>query len=1119
MQQLTSEDLWEVARSMIEDEGLVQHHLRSYNYFVREGLQNLVNSLGDQEIRLKHGTVVLRFGQVEVGGPRMVEVDGTVRSTTLNKLHPIETRLRDLTYEAPIYVKIGLYLEGRLITQDKVEVGSIPVMVKSDICPLSKMTPDELLAIGEDPRDPGGYFIINGSERVVVAVEDLAPNRIIVTRKESDSRSQVQAVVLSSAHGRQVRVEVNYKERSPIRVYFSRIYKGVPVIIMLRALGMTNDRDIAALVSPLKQVQELLEPSFKEAEGVETEEEAIDYIGNRIAFGYAEEFRREKAEQTIDNVFLLHIGTNKAARYNKAAYLCEMVGRVLETSLGLRNPDDRDHYANKRVKLESSLLMELYRMAFMKLLRDIKYQLERIVTTRQPVGIGTFIRPGIVTEFVRHAFATGNWPGGRVGVTQLLNRTNYMATLSHLRRVQSPLSRGQPHFEARDLHGTHWGRLCPAETPEGSNAGLVKNLALSAEFSFPANKREALDRLFQLGVIPLAEIIQKKRHPPSGKVFVDGLLIGYHQNGQWLANELRRQRREGLVSHNVNVGVYVYEHLTEVMINTDEGRIRRPLIVVEKGQPRLTRGHVEVIRNRTSRFRDLISLGVIEFLDAEEEENAYVAVSPDKLTNEHTHLEISPYTMLGVAVSMIPYSEHNQSPRNVYEGAMGKQALGIFASNFALRTDSRSHLLVYPQKPIVTTRSAEYIGLNTRPSGQNMVVAVLTGKGYNMEDAVVLNRSAVERGLGLSISYRTYVVESRPSLGGQKDKFGIPDPTVRGYRGEQYYRVLDSDGFAHVEADVTGGTVIVGMMSPPRFIEEYQRVPTRDMVWRDTSEAVQPSETGVVDTIFITQGADGNRLIKAKVRTTCFTEIGDKFSSRHGQKGVVGMLFPQEDLPYTRDGVVPDLLINPHAFPSRMTVGQLIESVAGKLGALKGELVDGTPFLGKRLDEIKAELEALGFKGSGKEILYNPVTGKRLEAEVFIGVVYYQRLHHLVRDKIHARARGQVQMLTRQPTEGRSRGGGLKFGEMERDCLIAYGASYLLLDRLLEQSDKYVAHFCEKCGLPAYYDLKQERFLCPVDGRDSRVRPVMLSYAFYLLLNEMLSMGIYPRVNMEELTV
>ncbi|GBC69940.1 DNA-directed RNA polymerase subunit beta [archaeon HR01] len=1115
MQQLTQDDLWEVAKSMLEDEGLVNHHLRSYNYFVKEGLQSLINSLGDQEIKLKQGTVILKFGQVEIGSPRIEEVDGTINT----RLYPSECRLRDLTYEAPVYVRMQIYQEGKMIANEKVEIGSIPVMVKSDICPLSRMTPDELMAIGEDPRDPGGYFIINGSERVIVAVEDLAPNRIIVTKKEGDGRAQVQAVVLSSAHGRQVRVEVNYKERNPIRVYFSRIYKGVPVIIMLRALGMTNDRDIATLVSSQKHVQELLEPSFKEAEGVETEAEALDYIGNRIAFGYAEEFRREKAEQTIDNVFLLHIGTSKAARYNKAVYLCEMVGRVLETSVGLRTPDDRDHYANKRIKLESPLLMELFRMGLMKLLRDIKYQLERIVTTRAPIGISPVVRPGIITEFVRHAFATGNWPGGRVGVTQLLNRTNYLATLSHLRRVQSPLSRGQPHFEARDLHGTHWGRLCPAETPEGSNAGLVKNLALSAEFSYQANKRELLDELFKLGVIPLAEIIHKRRSPPGSKVFVDGLLIGYHQNGQWLASELRRLRREGLVSHNVNVGVYTYEHVTEVMVNTDEGRIRRPLIVVEKGQPKLTKGHVDVIRNGTSRFRDLVSLGIIEFLDAEEEENAYVAISPDRVTSEHTHLELNPYTMLGVAVSTIPYAEHNQSPRNVYEGAMSKQALGIFASNYSLRTDSRSHLLIYPQKPIVTTRSAEYVGLNTRPSGQNMVVAVLTGNGYNMEDAVVLSRSAVERGLGLSVSYRTYVVESRTSLGGQKDRFGIPDPSVRGYRGEQYYRVLDADGLAHIEADVTGGTVIIGMMSPPRFIEEYQRVPTREMVWRDTSEAVQPSETGVVDTIFLTTGADGNKLVKAKVRTTCYTEIGDKFSSRHGQKGVVGMLFPAEDLPYTKEGVVPDLLINPHAFPSRMTVGQLIESLAGKLGAIKGEIVDGTPFMGKDLQEIRAELEALGFKNTGKEILYNGATGRRLEAEIFIGVVYYQRLHHLVRDKIHARARGQVQMLTRQPTEGRARGGGLKFGEMERDCLIAYGASYLLLDRLLEQSDRYTAYFCEKCGLPSYYDLKQERFVCPVDGKDARVRPVMLSYAFYLLLNEMLSMGIYPRVNLEELTI
>ncbi|MEM1943565.1 MAG: DNA-directed RNA polymerase subunit B [Candidatus Caldarchaeum sp.] len=1110
---MSKDDLWEVFKSYLDEEGLVQHHIKSYNYFIREGLQELINSLGEQEIKTRHGIVTVKFEQVEVGKP----VKREVLAPTPQELYPSEARLRNLTYEAPLYVKMRIFLDGKpLAAPETVWVGNIPVLVKSDICPLSKMTPEELMAVGEDPLDPGGYFIINGSERVIVAIEDLAPNRIIVTHKEGDGKPQYSAVVLSAAHGRQVRVEVSYRKDNPVKVFFSRIYKGVPAIIMLRALGMTKDLEIANTISPLKEVQELLEPSFQEAEGIETTEQALDYIGSRIAFGYAEEYRLEKAEQTIDSMFLIHLGTNKAARMKKAIHLCEMIGRVIETSLGLREPDDRDHYANKRLKLESALLTELYRMAFVKLLRDLKYQLERIIPTRQPLQIATYVRPGIVSEYVRHALATGNWPGGRVGVTQLLNRTNYMATLSHLRRVQSPLSRGQPHFEARDLHGTHWGRLCPCETPEGSNAGLVKNLALSAELSFQGNKKELRDKLFQLNVIPITEVIAKKKPPPPAKVFVDGVLEGYHSNAAALVNELRRLRREGVISQNINVALYTYQHVQEVVINTDEGRVRRPLIIVENGQPAIQKQHVELIKRQTSRFRDLVSLGIIEFLDAEEEENAYVALSAEELKNEHTHLEICPYGMLGVAASIIPYAEHNQSPRNVYEGAMGKQALGLFASNYSLRTDSRSHLLVYPQKPIVTTRGSDYVGMNTRPSGQNMVVAILTGQGYNMEDAVVLNRSSVERGLGLSLSWRTYEVEARQSPGGQRDKFGIPDPSVRGYKGEQYYRVLDRDGFAHIESDVSGGTVIVGMMSPPRFLEEYQRVPTREMVWRDSSETVQPSESGTVENIFITVNSDGNKLVKAKVRSTCFSEIGDKFSSRHGQKGVVGMLLPQEDMPYTKDGLVPDLLIDPHAFPSRMTIGQLIESLAGKLGSIKAELVDGTPFLGKPLKELQSELEKLGFKSNGREVFYNGLTGEALEAEVFVGVVYYQRLHHLVRDKMHARSRGQVQMLTRQPTEGRSRGGGLKFGEMERDCLIAYGASYLLLDRLLEQSDKYTAYFCEKCGFPCYYDLKQERFVCPVDGKDARVKAVSLSYAFYLLLNEMMSMGIHPKIILEE---
>ncbi len=1108
---LTAEDLWYVARSFLEEEGLVQHQIRSYNYFVRKGLQDLINSLEVQEIKTKHGTLTFKFGTIEVEKPRIIEIDGTIN----DNITPAECRLRKLTYAAPLYAKMNLYLDGRLLSSERVEVGMIPVMVKSEICPLSKMTHDELLNIGEDPMDPGGYFIISGSERVIVAIEDLAPNKILVTEKDVGGKKQYSAVVLSSVFGRQAKVEVTYKEGGPIRVFFSRIYKGIPVIILLRALGITNDREIVNFVSQVKEVQELLELPFKEAEGIETVEDALKYIGNKIAFGYAEEYRIQRAEQLIDNVLLPHIGTDKASRYLKAIFLCDMVGRVLETSLGLRKPSDKDHYANKRVKLATPLLMELYRMAFLKLIRDIRYQLEKLLTIRQPTSISTFVRPGIVADFVKHAFATGNWPGGRVGVTQLLNRTNYLATLSHLRRIQSPLSRSQPHFEARDLHGTHWGRICPAETPEGSNCGLVKNLALSAEFSFSINKREVLDKLYILGVMPLSEAINRKKFL-STKVFVDGLLVGFHPNGQELVAELRNLRRNGEINNNVNVTLYSYKHVQEVWINTDEGRVRRPLIIVEKGVPKLTRNYVEAIKNRISRFRDLVSMGIIEFLDAEEEENAFVALTPDAVTPEHTHMEISPYLMLGIVASIIPYAEHNQSPRNVYECAMGKQALSFFASNYEIRTDSRMHLLVYPQKPLVTTKSIELIGLNDRPIGQNMVVAILSAQGYNMEDAVVLNKSSVERGLGLSLSYRTYEVESRQYLGGQKDKFGIPEPSIRGYKGEQYYRVLDADGLAHVEADVSGNMVIVGVMSPPRFLEEYARAPAREMVWRDASEVVRQSESGVIDQMFITRTDEGNKLVKARIRTTCFVEIGDKFSSRHGQKGVVGMLFPQEDMPYTEDGIVPDLIINPHAFPSRMTIGQLIESIAGKVAAIKAEPVDGTPFLGKKLEELRAELEALGFKSSGTSIMYDGLTGKKFEVEIFIGIVYYQRLHHLVRDKIHARARGQVQLLTRQPTEGRARGGGLKFGEMERDCLVAHGAAYLLLDRLLEQSDKYAAYFCEKCGLPAYYDLKQERFVCRVCGKEASVKPVVMSYAFYLLLNELLSMCIYPRVKLEE---
>jgi len=426
--------------------------------------------------------------------------------------------------------------------------------------------------------------------------------------------------------------------------------------------------------------------------------------------------------------------------------------------------------------------------------------------------------------------------------------------------------------------------------------------------------------------------------------------------------------------------------------------------------------------------------------------------------------------------------------------------------------------MLYAQTPMVSTKAINLLGLDDRPTGQNAVVAVLPFEGYNIEDAVVFNKSSVERGFGRTFFYRVYEAESKQYPGGMKDTFELPasDANIRGFRGEKAYRLLEQDGAIMHEAVVTGGDILIGRTSPPRFMEEYKEFEVKGPYRRDTSVGVRPSENGVVDTVIMTQSIEGGKMYKIRVRDMRIPEIGDKFASRHGQKGVIGMLVSQEDLPYTEDGVVPDIMINPHAFPSRMTVGQFMESLGGKAASLRCRAVDGSAFLGEKLDNLKGVLEEYGFKYSGKEAMYEGRSGKKFPADVYVGVVYYQKLHHMVADKIHSRARGQVQMLTKQPTEGRARGGGLRFGEMERDCLIAYGASMMLKDRLLEESDKAEVNVCERCGLLSYYDVKQRRYVCRVDGEKAKISSVVIAYAFKLLLQEMMSLNIAPRLIAKE---
>ncbi|KYH38369.1 MAG: DNA-directed RNA polymerase subunit B [Candidatus Hecatellales archaeon B24] len=1106
---------WPLLEDMLKKEGLVRQHLNSYNAFITRGLREIISEVGgiDVEAETKYR---VRFGEVKVGKPRIVEVDGSE-----HEIYPMEARIRNITYAAPLHLDMWVEKDGRRILFIKdVYIGDIPIMVKSERCHLSGLSREEFMAAGEDPNDPGGYFIVNGSERVIVALEDLAPNRIMVDMEEVGTTATYRAKIFSTTVGFRARIEVKMRADRSIHVSIPGVMVDIPFVVLMKALGLEVDRQIAEAVSPRPEIQQMLDASFEKAAGVIKSKDAILFIGNRVAFGHVEEYRVRKAENVLDRNFLPHLGRTPESRIKKAYFLAEVICKLIELKLGWRKPDDKDHYANKRLRLAGVLLADLFRVTFRNLCRDMKYQLERTSLKRiGPAGaINAAVRPGIITERIQHALATGNWGRGKVGITQLLDRTNYISTLSHLRRLQSPLSRSQPNFEARDLHATHWGRICPNETPEGSNCGLVKNLALSSAISIGESLEKIRELLQSLGVVSVEEAGSELKLK-GARVFYDGH-IGYTLDPEGLVKRLREMRRKGEISHEINVALYVHKSkemvLKEVYVNADAGRIRRPLVIVENGRPKVSEEDLERLRRGEISWRILLENGQIELLDADEEENAYVALRPEDLTPEHTHLEIVPYGILGICASLIPYPEHNQSPRNSYEAAMAKQALGMYASNFFLRTDSRSHILHYPQRPLVKTDPMDIIGYDERPSGQNCVMAVLSFEGYNMEDALIFNKASVERGLARSTFYRLYEAEAKQYLGGEKDRFEFPEAGTIGFRGEQYYRNLEPDGVISPETEVSGLDVLVGRTSPPRFLEEYKEFEIKGPTRRDTSITMRPSEEGIVDAVMVTKTSQGNTLVKVKVRDVRNAELGDKFASRHGQKGVIGMLVPPEDMPFTETGIVPDIIINPHAFPSRMTIGQFLESIAGKVSAMIGRPVNGTAFANEKVEDLRSMLKKLGFHHGGREVMYNGITGEKFEVDIFIGVVYYQKLHHMVVDKIHARARGQVQMLTRQPTEGRARGGGLRFGEMERDCLVGHGAALLLKDRLLDESDKYVIYVCEKCGLIAWYDSRQRKYVCSICGDETVISPVTVSYAFKLLLQELMSLCIAPRLILEE---
>lgn len=1072
-------------KEYLKNHSLVESNIISFNNFINERMQEIVNELNET---LPKEEFEIRLGKISVGKPNLVEADGSKRFIT-----PSEAMLRDLTYSAPVSIEITIRYEGQ-VESAEVQLGRIPVIVNSDACNLVGLSKKELIERYIDPADTGGYFIVNGNERVIVMAEDLASNQAFI---ENSNTKGFMLRLFSQRGAYKIPVSIQENKEGLMTITFSR-FREIPVVLLLKALGMVSEKEISQRVA--KQTDSLIVNLYEFAD-VGTTQDALMKIAEMSSLQGTQKEILDRVKQRLDSYLLPHIGLEKSDRIEKAKTICKFVKQFYISKENPREAmTDKDHYSNKRVRLSGDLLADLFRVNLNILLREIQHSLQKTVKRRRFYSIKTIAKSTLFSHRMESAIATGSWIGARSGVTQNMDKTNKFSIMSQLQRVASTLPGEQENFAARTLHPTHYGRFCPIETPEGTEIGLRKNLAMLSRIS----TRSSID---VLAIMKLLKEEGMADEDGSGiDVFYNGKFIGYASSGEKFVENVRERRRKGDLP--LELSLRFDKFLETVFISTEIGRVLRPLIIVKNGKPLLTEEHIQLVKEGVLTWDGLIKRGIIEYLDAAEEDNALVALYKEEVTEKHGYLEIDPIDCLGIITSMVPYGNHDQSARLMRGSKTQKQSLGIYAANFPVRIDTDVSVLHYPQKPLV--RSFTYDTLNIYPAGQNIVVAIMPYEGYNMEDAVVLNQASVDRGFGRSSYFRPYSSTELNYAGRLKDEITIPEKDIAGYRMEEKYRFLEDDGIVYPEAEMGEGEVVIGKVSPPKFLSEAREISIQSK--KENSTVMKGEETGTVDGVFITQDKQGDKLVQVRMRDLRKPELGDKFSTPHGQKGVVGHIADDRDIPFTASGIKPDLIFNPHGIPSRMTIGYLMELLAGKMAALSGKIADASAFSGTELDTLEGNMKKLGFRYNGKETLYHGITGERMPVKIFVGNMYYLKLKYMVSNKLHARASGKIALLTRQPIEGRSRGGALRLGEMEQQALVAHGASLLLKERY--DSDKVVLHICEKCGAIATEDNIRGKVVCSLCN-SNQTEPVEMSYAFKLLLEELQGLHLLTRLNLK----
>jgi len=1162
------EQPWTVIESYFKNchlEQLVRHQLESYNDFVNYQITKTIDMFNPVIIKSENDydeksnkyklEIYITFENFNTYRPQIHENNGATKL-----MFPQEARLRNFTYASNMtvdlnvkyIVRTGENLENSqtiLKNIPKINIGKLPIMLKSSLCVLKQYNHINNDTLGECKFDAGGYFIINGSEKTILGQERAAENQVYCFNVSKGNKWSWMAEIKSvpdfkQISPKQISMMISTKNNGfgfGIYMQIPRIKQPLPLFVIFRALGILSDEDICKLIllditnEKNSDMLEFLKGSIIESNTVLTQEDAVQIVINNVMFTpinmTVEQGRKKKVEfanDVLNNDLFPHCHTSQ----QKNHFLGYMTNKLLKAYFGVNDADDRDSYVNKRIDLCGILINNLFRNYFNKLVKDMQKQIVREINNGSwqstedynniinLTNIYKIIKSTTIENGLKRALATGDFGikhtnSNKVGVAQVLSRLTYISSLSHLRRINTPIDKSGKLIPPRKLHNTTWGFLCPAETPEGQSVGVVKNLSYMTNVTIPTES-SSLYQYIENYITKLDDCIEHNLFNHT-KVFINGCWYGISDDPIKLFKLLKEMKFKGIINVYTSI-IFDYKN-NEIRVCNDAGRLTRPVFKVKNNKILLTNDILKKLNKNELKWNDLllnlnIDESVIEYIDPLEQNNSLISMKPNNLYEntknlfKYTHCEIHPSTIFGILASCIPFPEHNQSPRNTYQCAMGKQAMGVYVTNFNNRMDKTAYVLSYPGRPLVDTRVMNMIQLNNIPSGCMVIVAIMTHSGYNQEDSVLFNQGSIDRGLFQASIFHTEKDEDK-KIHGDEEIRCKPDPSKTKSIKFGNYNKINSKGVIDENSLIENRDVIIAKMIP---IKENKNDNTKVIKYEDQSRVFRTNEETFVDKNFIDRNGDGYNFCKVRLRNIRKPVIGDKFSSRHGQKGTIGNIIPEQDMPFTKDGIKPDIIINPHAIPSRMTIAQLKETLLGKVLLQLGLYGDGTSFGELDIKEICTELSKNNFESHGDEILYDGLSGTQIETSIFMGPCFYQRLKHMVSDKQHSRSIGPMVNLTRQPAEGRSRDGGLRFGEMERDATISHGASNFTKERVYDASDKFSVFTCNMCGMIVSYNDNIHIHECKTCKNSVKFSKVNIPYSCKLLFQELITMNIAPRI-------